>query len=275
MIELYYPGREFVVASVTGKRCDLMCRHCNARYLRHMQPTESPEDLYSLALNAEKEGSMGMLISGGSDRNGKVPLFDYLDKIKNIKKNTNLKVNLHTGFIDEEDVEAMKRTGADVISFDVVGSANAVRNVYGLELAPDYFDTILSALTGAGMNVVPHVTAGLDGGSDSGEDAALEVIAGHAVKMVIVNSLIPAPGQNLDGHRLVPVLEAAAKTLPGSARIGIGCMRPRDIELPVERLGELRVSAVASPTPALRNQLLHAGIELMEMPGCCAFASVA
>jgi uncharacterized radical SAM superfamily protein len=274
MIELYYPGKNFVVVSVTGTRCDLMCRHCNARYLRHMQPAESPEDLYRLALNAEKEGRMGMLISGGSDRSGKVPVFEYLDKIKNIKKNTNLKLNLHTGFIEEDDIEALKRIGVDVVSFDVVGSADAVTNVYGLGLAPDYFDTILSILTNAGLNVVPHVTAGLDRGQDSGEERALEIIAGHKPRMVIINSLIPSPGQSLNGHRSVPVLDLASRTLPESTRIGIGCMRPRDIELPIDRLEDLRVSAVASPTPAFRNQLVHAGIEFTEKPGCCAFGSI-
>jgi uncharacterized radical SAM superfamily protein len=274
MIELYYPGKEFLTVSLTGKRCDLMCTHCKARFLKHMTPAFTPHTLYNTLVKAENDGCKGVLISGGSNGAGKVHVYDFLNTIKNIKNNTKLMINLHTGFIDVNDIEALNNLGIDVISFDVVGSKQAVKNVYGLDLGPGYFETILPAFEEAALNVVPHVTAGLDGGLDSGEERALEIIAAHPPGMVIINSLIPGPGQDLDSHRLFPVLEMASRILPDKTKIGIGCMRPRDIELTAEKLVELRVSSVAAPPRNLKDRLAEAGIEFSERPGCCAFASL-
>lgn len=269
MLELYYPGKDFLMVSVTGQRCDLMCRHCNARFLKHMEPATSPDTLYQLALRAEKEGCRGMLISGGSDRAGKVPIYDYLNIIKKIKNNTNLTLNLHIGFIEADEVGILKNIGIDIVSFDVVGSAIAVKNVFGLDLRPDYFESVLTAFKDVGLNVVPHVTAGLDSGLDSGEQRALEMISGHEPKMVIINSLIPAPGQIVE-NRLLPVLELANRLLPDTVKIGAGCMRPRDIEISLD----LRIDAIAIPSKALRNKLVEAGMDFREKSGCCALASL-
>jgi uncharacterized radical SAM superfamily protein len=73
---------------------------------------------------------------------------------------------------------------ADTISFDVVGSERVARSVYGLDLTPAYFESILTAFDDAGLNVVPHVTAGLDRGKGSGEERALEMIARHNFRLL-------------------------------------------------------------------------------------------
>jgi uncharacterized radical SAM superfamily protein len=86
MLTLFDPGRNFVAVSLTGRHCDLMCAQCGARYLRHMKPALYPEALYKVALDAAKNGCTGMLVSGGSDKTGKVPYKDYLNIIKQIKK---------------------------------------------------------------------------------------------------------------------------------------------------------------------------------------------
>ncbi len=239
-----------------------------------MTSASAPESLYEIALKAEKDGSLGMLISGGSDRTGKVPIFNYLDIIEKIKKNTDLTLNLHTGLIDEEDVKSLKNLDIDVISFDVVGSETAVRNVYGLDLEQNYFDRILGAFEDAGLNVVPHVTAGLDSGEDSGEERALNIIARHPPKMVVVNSLIPHPGQVLEEHRLVPVLKLAGQVLPAETKLGIGCMRPRDVEIPIGMLQKSRISSIAMPSHNFQRQLDEHGLEYLEKNGCCAFESI-
>ena len=86
VVSLYMPDAKFMTVSVTGEECALMCRHCKARFLRHMRPALDPEALYRLALEAENAGYLGMLVSGGSDRTGRVPLAGYFNTLKNIKK---------------------------------------------------------------------------------------------------------------------------------------------------------------------------------------------
>jgi uncharacterized radical SAM superfamily protein len=272
MLNLYYPGRKFIQVSITGQHCDLMCRHCGARYLKHMKPAPSPAALYEIAMDAAKNGVEGMLVSGGSDRAGKVPYKKYLNIIKKIKNETDLKINLHTGFIDETDIAGLD--AADVISFDIVGSPRAARTVYGLDLAPGYFENIFDAFEDTGLNVVPHITAGLDRGKDSGEEGALETIANYNFKMMIVNSLIPKQGEKLQGHRLLSVFEIASRILPEQMRIGIGCMRPRDVDIPINRLAELRIDYFAAPSISFKKALNKNKIPYREIGGCCALASL-
>lgn len=272
MLNLYNPGRDFIAVSITGRHCDLMCGHCEARFLRHMLPAPTPEALYKIALDAAKSGKTGMLVSGGSDKRGKVPYKKYLKIIKKIKKDTDLKINLHTGFVRENDLAGLEV--ADVISFDIVGSPRTARLVYGLDLAPGYFESIFDAFEESGLKVVPHVTAGLDSGRDSGEENALRIIARHKFKMVIINSLIPQTGMELKNHRLLPVLEMASRIIPRETKIGIGCMRPREIALPVDMLGELRISYVAAPSGSLKKALNKNKIPYREINGCCALASL-
>ena len=78
-ISIYWPAKNFITVSVTGQKCQLMCKHCQARFLKHMEPAETPEKLWALAVEKKPKG---MLISGGSDKNGAVPILPYLDIIK-------------------------------------------------------------------------------------------------------------------------------------------------------------------------------------------------
>jgi len=271
MLSLYYPGTAFVTVSITGKECDLRCAHCGARFLGHMVPATSPEALFDIAMQAKKDGCLGMLVSGGSDSEGVVPIFDYLNTIENIKNDTKLIINVHTGFIEQADIQRLSDKGIDIVSFDVVGSSTAVKNVYGLDLDKGYFEGALAAFKEASLNVVPHVTAGLDGGGDSGEEAALELIAKAPPKMVIVNALM---GSGSDEDRLMKTLDMANRILSDDVKLSVGCMRPRDIELDALELIQLGVTSVAMPSKRFIKQLVDNGIEHEFRNGCCALDSL-
>ncbi len=270
VLSLYMPDRKFMTVSVTGEECALMCRHCKARFLRHMRPALDPETLYRLALEAENARYVGMLVSGGSDPTGRVPLAGYFNTLKNIKKNTNLILNVHTGFIGPEEVEALAGTGMDIVSFDIVGSASVLADVYGLSLEEGYFDQILDCFKQHGMTVVPHITAGLDRGQDSGEERALKIIAAHVLEMVIINSLLPESGERMTSHRLDIVLQMASRILPAETSIGIGCMRPREIGIKADWLGRYRIGSIAVPSRLLVGELDARKIPYEKKEGCCA-----
>ena len=244
-----------------------MCKHCQARFLKHMEPAETPEKLWQQTLEKRPKG---MLISGGSDQNGAVPILPYLDIIKNIKIQLNISINLHTGLIALEDISKLAGKEIDVISFDIIGSAKALKNVYGLEIEQDYFDRAMSGFAEHGLKVVPHITVGLDSGNDSGEEDALRMLAKHDVGFVVLNALMSSEGAGKAAVRMHEVLKLAREILPDKTAIGIGCMRPRG-DMDADYVLKLGIAAVALPPKSLVQELRSNGIEIVEKDGCCAF----
>ncbi len=271
MVIIYSPSANFIHASLTGDQCALQCPHCQARFLKHMAPALTPKELYALAEDSARKGVKGMLISGGCDATGQVPVFNYLDIIKNIKENIDIKINLHTGFIHPDSIPKLAGKGIDIISFDVIGSPDVVKKIYGIDLAPDYFDKAFEAFASAGLMVVPHTTAGLDRGLDSGEEVALETIARHRPGFVVINALMSSEGDEKSQERLLEVLEMAREILPDETSIGIGCMRPRGDVIPVDLVVELDIASIAMAPKGLVAELKEMGMDVHEQDGCCCF----
>ncbi|MBR0519556.1 radical SAM protein, partial [bacterium] len=65
--------------SVTGNRCSFNCSHCGRKYLQSM---ESISDTIKLG----KRNFTSVLISGGMNIKGYVPLDEYEDEIRKIKE---------------------------------------------------------------------------------------------------------------------------------------------------------------------------------------------
>jgi len=234
-----------------------------------MEQATNSDDLWDLAVEFKAKGIKGMLISGGSDSSGAVPILPFLDIIKKIKIKLNICINLHTGLIKIEDIPKLVEKGIDVISFDIVGSPDALLNVYGLEVELDYFDRALAAFNNQGLRVVPHITVGLDRGNDSGEAAALRLLAAHEPHFVVINALMSSEGSEKAAARLPEVLRLARDILPENTSIGVGCMRPRGDWLMANYLA--KVNSIALPSKALLKGLAALGIETCEHEGCCAF----
>ena len=278
MLTLYQPGKDFISVSVTGTTCSLNCTHCQGVFLKHMVPATVPLRLLDLAKDIEAEGGIGMLVSGGCDSNGKVPLADFYDTLARIKDETSLILNTHTGLVDEEDIQGLKKAGVDIISIDVCGSEEAVKNVYGLDAGPQDHNAMMSRLEDAGLNYVPHITVGLDSGGPSGEMEAINMIASFSPRMVEFNALMRTPGHDTarleDADYFSRVLEYASSTFSEDIMIGIGCMRPRDMPLPIDLIRGGGVKAIAMPSRKLISWLGTEGIEFRERDGCCALGSL-
>lgn len=270
-MDSYWPDRHFITVSLTGDQCALQCPHCQGRFLKHMAPALTPKELYALAEKSANAGIKGMLISGGCDATGQVPVFNYLDIIKNIKENIDISINIHTGFIHLDNIPKLVGKGIDIISFDVIGSPEVVKKIYGLDLEPGYFGKALAAFSENGLSVVPHVTAGLDGGNDSGEEAALETIYRHRPDFVVINALMAPETDEKSAVRLIEVLQMAREILPDDTAIGIGCMRPRGEVLSAALVEEIGIAAIAMPSKKLVKGLEARDVKIIEKDGCCCF----
>lgn len=258
--------------SVTGTACALGCAHCGGHYLAGMAGLERAEG--ELAADGAVRS---LLVSGGCDAGGVVPLAREAGRLRRLKPR--FRLNAHPGLVDEAEAEAIAGW-ADVASLDFVADAATLQEVYGLSVFPDRYVAALRRLQ-ARLPVVPHVVAGLRGGEIGPEYEALARLAEERVQALVVLVLIPTPGTRYAGRKPPPVdgvaefLTAARRSLP-EARLILGCMRPggRYREEVDEAAVEAGVDVLVQPVPSAQRIAEAKGRRIVRYDECCAFLSV-
>ena len=249
--------------SVTGTACALDCAHCGGHYLEHMQPIDK----------VNPNGARSLLISGGCDARGRVPVEGHREAIAKLRPGRRL--NWHLGLVEPDDLDGLAPL-VDTISFDIVGDPATAREVYGLDVTlDDYVDTL--RLLKQVAPVVPHVTIGLHGGEIRGEAAALQALADEGVERVILIVFIPTPGTRYAACQPPPLdpvsdLLAHARCLLPEATLYLGCMRPHGRyrqQLDV-RAVEYGLNLIVNPTRAAEEAAREAGLDVIWGDECCA-----
>ncbi len=272
---IYYPSPKFPSISVTGEYCALRCKHCNGHYLKGMIPITSPEKLVEFAKKNENKIN-GFLLSGGSTKQGKVPLKRIVKAVRWIRENTGLKINIHTGLIDDEDMEYLNDMAPHHISFDVIGSTDTIREVIGINrTAGDYFHS-LDLLDDSHLNYSPHIIAGLHYGKIVGEYRAIEKIKDlRRFSNIVLLVLIPTKGTPMQNVKLdkKSILDFFNHMLEifEPQKIVLGCMRPRDFH-DVELLC-VKKGCKGIVIPSLRTlKMMHdMDLEIVRKNLCCVF----
>lgn len=264
---VYRPGTAFPAISVTGERCALQCEHCRGRYLRGMLPADTPERLLDIGLELRGRGAAGVLVSGGCDADGTVPLSPFAGAISRLH-DEGLLVNVHTGLLDENGGRELAATGADVFSVDLLQDEGTIAGRLHLDAGPEDYERTIRSLTSASAAVVPHVCVGLQ--PPEGEGRCLELLERLDVAGVVALALMPLPGArpaaDLDG-RLVRFVERASLT---PAPVLVGCMRPRGRWETEVRCIQAGAAGMASPSPRTVEWLRENGYEIVEREVCCA-----
>jgi uncharacterized radical SAM superfamily protein len=227
---------------------------------------------------AQVEGATSALISGGCDEEGRVPVTEHLAQIAALKPG--LRLNWHVGLIDEHEIEAIAPY-VDAVSFDVVGDAETIREVYGLNKGPDDYARAYQALRRR-VRVIPHITIGLRCGKLGHERPAMDMLEQAGVDALVFIVLIPTPGTRYDDCPLVPVPEVARILCEARQRfptvpIQLGCMRPRrayrsQLDPLAVRAG---VNVIVSPAREARNEAALLGLRAIETRECCVFVDSA
>jgi uncharacterized radical SAM superfamily protein len=222
----------FPSISITGSSCALKCEHCNGKVLDTMVPAMTPDDLFELCAQLEKNGAVGCLISGGCLPDGSVPLGKFIDAIAKIKKELNLTVIVHTGVIDFSTAKRLKAAGVDAALIDVIGSDETIRQVYHLNISVADYERSLSAFCDSGIPFVPHVLVGLHYGELKGELEALKMVSKYSPSAVITIAFMPirgTPMQNVsppESEDIAKILVSARLLMPETPLV-LGCMRPK------------------------------------------------
>jgi len=265
-----YPG-----ISITGAHCALMCDHCQAKILEPMPAAMSPDELIGMCRRFAERGCRGILISGGSDRNGRLPWSRFIPAIRQVKDQTGLYVSIHCGLLDPPTAMALKEAGVDQALLDVVGDDETYRRVCHVDFGISRILSTLEALKSAGLPMVPHVICGLDRGEMKSEFQALEMIARFPVEQLVIVSLMAIRGTPFEGirtpdaHEIAEVIVEARRLMP-QTRMSLGCARRRgDEETEILAL-EGGVNRMALPSDRVIERAGEMGLEIRYQRTCCS-----
>ncbi len=267
----------FPSVSITGSGCQLQCEHCKAKLLETMIPAVTPKRLYEVCTRIKEEGGRGCLISGGSQKDGAVPLMDFIPMMKRIKRDLELDLVVHTGIVYPELAEALAGVGVDAAMIDIIGSDETIKSVYHLDLSVDALDRSISLLEQSDIPVVPHLVVGLQYGRIEGERRALQVVSKHRLGALVVVAFMPleqtpmehvAPSTPLDIAR---VILASRFTMPDTPLL-LGCARPRGAHKSETDTLAIRagVNGIAYPSREGYDFAREKGLTIKFSEECCA-----
>lgn len=260
--------RRTLAVSLTGRSCSLHCAHCGGHYLNGMKP-------FSDLSEGDIADIDSLLISGGSDAHGAVPIKDHLARLLSLPER--IRLNLHLGFQELGPIETLLHRPGVTVSCDLIGDRETIQETFGLPHTPDdYFDLFTAA--SSLVPTVPHITVGLRGGRLSGEEALIERLCRRPPPSLTFLAFRPTPKTRFESS-LPPapdvaagVVATAAKSFPSESRIHIGCMRPAGTWRTVFDTLSWAAGArtIVMPSKELVECLVMAGIPLRETPECCS-----
>ncbi len=271
VFETVYPAKTLPV-SVTGNRCALQCAHCGGKYLEHMVVLDRLGTIL-------KKGFTGILLSGGCDLSGRVPLTASISQVREqiIKSGRSIAINVHPGILNEQEAQEIADF-ATVISFDFVIDDVTIQKAFGNDrTGRDYINTLRYLRKGK-AKVVPHILVGLYKGQIRGEYQAVDFLIREGIEHIIFIVFIPTPGTKWE-HLLPPKIEEVLRLLAWTRiqkpqiKISLGCMRPKgkysaQLDLLAIKAG---IDAIVLPHFRAINEARRKGLKIYKKEECCAF----
>ncbi len=219
--------------SITGNNCELECAHCKKKLLDTMNIFDKSADGLNKIISEHNNNRLkGILLSGGFDRNGKLPIYNYLGAIKELKRICpGLIILAHLGFTDHREAEKIKESGIDFVLVNMISGKNAIENIYNLKnrTGKDYINTI-KILEEAGNNTVPHIIAGIDSLKTESDYEALNQLAEINISRLVFIIIKKLDRDSdvmamTDYEELTNLIKYAKKTMPDT-KISLGCSSP-------------------------------------------------
>jgi uncharacterized radical SAM superfamily protein len=266
----------FAAISVTGTHCDLQCDHCEGKLLETMIPAEDPETFSRIVDRLHSQGALGILLSGGANRNGEVPLEKFIPSIKRIKEMAPFfKIIVHTGLIKRETAKDLKDAGVDQILLDMIGDERTIREIYHLKRRVEDYEETLFMLKEIGHRLAPHIIIGHHFGEIRGEWRALEIVTRVGVETIVLVILKPLMKMGLfrtPTPEETSKITAVARILNPVTPIRMGCIRPahpwkKDMEKGAIDSG---VNTIAYPLQGTIDYAKEIGLKTEFIEMCCS-----
>jgi uncharacterized radical SAM superfamily protein len=268
---------EFTSISVTGSACALSCEHCKTNVLHGMADLrQKGGSLFDLCADLALQGARGVLISGGSDKQGRVPLLQHIPDMIRVRRELGLALRVHTGLPDEETCAALGEVDVDSAMIDVIGHRDTIRDVYHLEADPEDYENSLMWLEQYKVPTIPHIILGLHFGKILGEENALEMILRHPPKilvLVVLMSLMDTPMMGVTPPPLEEIgafFKKARKAFP-STPVMLGCARPMgNLKFEIDRLAvNAGLNGIAYPANGIVEYARQNGLRSQFINACC------
>ena len=270
--------RSFVSISLTGAECALACDHCNMSILKSMTALpRSGSSLFEMCSELARRGASGVLISGGSNKKGRVPLLKHIPDLMRARRELGLTIRVHPGIPDEETVAGLAEVGIDGAMMDIIGDNDTIRDVYHLaDTTTEDYENALALLDRYHVPSIPHIILGLHYGQMRGEFDALEIIARHWHKAVVLVILMPLSDAPMARVTPPPVEEVmtffvhARVTLPHSPLM-LGCARPAgQSKLQTDRAAvDAGLNGIAYPAEGIITYARKLGLQPKMINACC------
>ncbi|HMM21063.1 MAG TPA: radical SAM protein [Selenomonadales bacterium] len=263
-IRFSYPNGTQAI-SVTGGQCALNCAHCGGHYLQGMKALQDiPE---GAGLKARS-----LLISGGCDAGGRVPVAEHLAKIAALKRG--LRCNVHVGLVGENDIRQIAGI-ADTVSFDFIGEDATIKEVLGMDRTVSDYVACYRQLKKR-CSVIPHICIGLHGGEVRGEYRALRHLKALGAEGITFIVFTPTKGTRFADRpppavgEVLSVLVRARQVFPAKP-LQLGCMRPgglyrRQLDWWAVRCG---VNGIVNPAPEAVRLAEELGLTVERREECC------
>ncbi|NHK31597.1 MAG: radical SAM protein [Asgard group archaeon] len=273
-LKAFYPSRKFPTISITGSSCEQNCLYCNKHYLKQMIPITTPNKMFNFAMELEKKGGNGFLISGGFTKESVLPIEPFLKTIQEIKDKTNLKINIHPGLIKKEEAQAIFEAKIDTVSFDLITDDQIIDELLGNGYrGNDYLKTFDSMIS-VGLKVIPHICLGLYYGTEKGNIDAINAALKRNPKLLVFIGLIPTKNTPMENSKTIDpttFLKLLVYTRLKEPKVeqSLGCMRVR---FPIFENYAIKagINRIAVPK---RKSLIYAkqafGLEIEKISSCC------
>lgn len=267
----------FEPVSVTGGACQLHCKHCGGIILKTMHSARTPQELYALGRDLARRGCRGLLVSGGADRRGVVPLGAFGPVLKRLKREYGLLLAVHTGLVDRAMAEGLAEAEIDSAMLDIIGSEETIEEIYGLDRPVSHYEESLQVLEDAGVPLCPHIVVGLHNGEILGEYRALEMVARHRLRSLVFVILNPLQGTAME--RMTPPAPEAcfevylrARYLMPHVPMLLGCARPGgEYQLQVDGLFLAGgINGIAYPAEGIVQKARELGLRPLYLKYCCS-----
>jgi hypothetical protein len=267
----------FLPISVTGTACALQCDHCQTKVLEGMVTLTRDTDLFETARRLQAAGTEGILVSGGSNRTGGVPLLPHVGSMRRVREELGMRVIVHSGVVSPRLAEGLVAAGVDGVMLDIIGADETIRDVYHLDLTAADFERSLALLAERGLRIIPHIVLGLHYASFLGEWNALEMIRRYPVStliLVVLTPLVGTPMAHLKPPPLEDVVEffGTARLAMPDTRVNLGCGRPMGkLKLAMDRAAiDQGLNGIAYPADGAIAYAAERGLEPAYYEYCCS-----
>lgn len=239
-----------------------------------METVECPEDLYEFCKSLDEEGGCGILLSGGYNEDGYVPIEPYLETISQVKEGTDLFLSAHVGLPPEKLVRKIGNARIDKVDFDFVDDEATIKNRISPGLSREKYRETLEALLAEIPHVAPHVILGLSGRRLVKETKAVDYLSSYEFSALVLLVQVTPSGWEPkipDPERIRRFMAQTKLNFPETP-LSLGCMRPkRKNRVEIEKAAvEAGIDQAVLPSEKTKEKAEDLGLKVKEVGSCCS-----